>query len=112
MALVRMLYICCPYFICGVMEALVGVLRGLGSSVIPMVTSIVGACGLRLVWVAVVFPVYRTPACLYLSYPVTWIITSLFHFLFLMLVVRRRAFAKVQSRGPAYLSTEGHHPEV
>ena len=111
-ALVRMLYICCPYFICGVMEALVGVLRGLGSSVIPMVTSIVGACGLRLVWVAVVFPVYRTPACLYLSYPVTWIITSLFHFLFLMLVVRRRAFAKVQSRGPAYLSTEGHHPEV
>ena len=67
---------------------------------------------MRLVWVAVVFPVYRTPACLYLSYPVTWIITSLFHFLFLMLVVRRRAFAKVQSRGPAYLSTEGHHPEV
>lgn len=111
-ALVRMLYICCPYFLCGIMDTLVGVLRGLGSSVIPMITSLVGACGLRLVWVATVFPVYHTPACLYLSYPVSWIITALFHFLFLMLVVRRRAFAKVQSRGPAYLSTEGCHPEV
>ena len=104
-------YICCPYFICGIMDVLVGVLRGLGSSIIPMFTSIVGACGLRLLWVAFVFPVYRTPACLYLSYPVTWSITALFHLLFLMLVVRRRAFSKVQSNGPAYLSTEGHHPE-
>lgn len=111
-ALVRMLYICCPYFLCGVMDTLVGVLRGLGSSVIPMITSILGACGLRLLWVAFVFPLYRTPACLYLSYPVTWTITALFHFLFLMLVVRRRAFAKVQNNGPAYLSVEGHHPAV
>ena len=94
------------------MEALVGTLRGLGSSVIPMIASIVGACVLRLVWVATVFPVYHTPICLYLSYPVSWIITSLFHFLFLMLVVRRRAFAKVRSNGPAYLPTEGRHPEV
>jgi len=111
-ALIRMEYICCPYFICGIMDTLVGVLRGLGSSVIPMVTSIVGACGLRLLWVATVFPIYHTPACLYMSYPVTWTITALFHFLFLMLVVRRRAFAKVHSNGPAYLSTEGRHPEV
>lgn len=111
-ALVRMLYICCPYFICGVMDTLVGVLRGLGSSVIPMFTSILGACGLRLLWVAFVFPLYRTPACLYLSYPVTWTVTALFHFLFLMLAVRRRAFAKVQNNGPAYLATEGRHPDV
>lgn len=109
-ALVRMLYICCPYFLCGVMDTLVGVLRGLGSSVIPMITSILGACGLRLLWVAYVFPIYRTPACLYLSYPVTWTITALFHFLFLMLIVRRSAFAKVQNSGPAYLPVEGHHP--
>lgn len=111
-ALVRMLYICCPYFICGVMDVLVGVLRGLGSSMIPMITSIVGACGLRLLWVAFVFPIYRTPACLYLSYPVTWTVTALFHFLFLTLNVRRQAFANAQNNGPAYLSTEGCHPNV
>ncbi|MEY8402740.1 MATE family efflux transporter [Oscillospiraceae bacterium 44-34] len=110
-ALIRMSFICCPYFICGIMDTLVGVLRGLGSSVIPMITSIVGACGLRLLWVAAVFPLYHTPSCLFLSYPVTWSITALFHFLFLILVVRRRAFAKVRSNGPAYLATEGQHPE-
>ncbi len=110
-ALVRMLYICCPYFICGVMDTLVGVLRGLGSSVIPMVVSIIGACGLRLLWVAVVFPVYRTPASLYLSYPITWTVTGLFHLLFLLAVVRKRAFAKVRQDGPAYLAAEGRHPE-
>ena len=109
-ALIRMSIICCPYFICGIMDTLVGVLRGLGSSVIPMITSIVGACGLRLLWVAAVFPLYPTPSCLYISYPVTWTITGLFHFLFLMLVVRRRAFSKVQNSGPAYLATEGQHP--
>ena len=111
-AVVRMSVICCFYFLCGIMDTLVGVLRGLGSSVIPMFTSIVGACGLRLLWVATVFPRYRTPVCLYLSYPVTWAVTALFHFLFLMLVVRKRAFARVRSNGPAYLATEGRHPEV
>ena len=110
-ALIRMSIICCPYFICGFMDTLVGVLRGLGSSMIPMAVSIVGACGLRLIWVATVFPLYRTPTCLYISYPITWMVTGLCHFLFLMLVVRRRAFAKVQNGGPAYLPMEGRHPE-
>ena len=111
-AVVRMSVICCFYFLCGIMDTLVGILRGLGSSVIPMFTSIIGACGLRLLWVATVFPRYRTPICLYLSYPVTWTVTALFHFLFLILVVRKRAFAKVRSSGPAYLATEGQHPEA
>ena len=110
-ALIRLRYICCFYFICGVMDTLVGVLRGLGSSVIPMFVSVVGACGLRLVWVAAVFPIYRIPACLYVSYPITWAVTGLFQFLFLMLVVRRKAFAKVRNNGPAYLAAEGRHPE-
>ena len=111
-ALIRMSIICCPYFICGFMDTLVGVLRGLGSSMIPMAVSIVGACGLRLIWVATVFPLYRTPTCLYISYPITWTVTGLCHFLFLMLVVRKRAFAKLQNSGPAYLPMEGQHPEA
>lgn len=110
-ALVRMRYICCFYFVCGIMDTLVGVLRGLGSSVIPMFVSIVGACGLRLVWVATVFPLYRTPACLYVSYPISWAVTALFHFIFLVFVVRKRAFARMRHDGPAYLAAEGRHPE-
>lgn len=111
-AVVRLAIISCPYFLCGIMDTLVGVLRGLGSSVVPMVVSLVGACGLRLLWVALVFPVYHTPASLYISYPVSWTITALFHFVFLIFI-RKRAFKRVRrSDTPSYLAVEGHHPPV
>ena len=109
-ALVRMQLICCPYFLCGIMDVTVGMLRGIGYSVIPMIVSLVGACGLRLVWVATIFPLYRTPATLYLSYPVTWTITGAVHIIFFF-VVRKRAYARVQ--GSDYLrKSEGRHPPV
>jgi Na+-driven multidrug efflux pump len=109
-ALVRMAFICCPYLLGGIMDTLVGVLRGLGYSVVPMVVSLLGACVLRLIWVATVFPIYRTPATLYLSYPITWAVTSLVHVIFL-LAIRKRAYAKVA--GASYLATaEGEHPPV
>ena len=111
-ALVRMCFICCPYCLCGFMDTMVGVLRGIGYSVGPMVVSLVGACGLRLVWVATLSPLFRTPATLYLSYPVTWTITGLVH-VGVFLFVRKRAYAKVQGTGQAaYLHMEGHHPPV
>ena len=95
-AVIRLKYIALPYFICGVMDVMVGILRGLGYSILPMVVSLAGVCGLRLVWVAVLFPIYRSPETLYLSYPVSWLITGLFHIIF-FLFVRRRAFAKVMA---------------
>ena len=104
-AIVRMSLICCPYFLCGIMDVTVGMLRGIGYSIIPMLVSLVGACGLRLVWVATVFPLYRTPATLYLSYPVTWTITGAVQIIFFF-VVRKRAYAKVQ--GSDYL----RHPRA
>ena len=96
-ALVRLMYISCPYFLCGMMDTMVGVLRGLGYSVIPMLVSLMGACGLRLLWVAVVFPLSRTPATLYISYPITWLITALLHLIF-FLFIRKRAYTKVQGQ--------------
>jgi len=94
-AVVRMGYICRFYFICGAMDTMVGILRGLGYSVVPMVVSMVGACVTRLVWVATIFQVYRSPEVLYLSYPVSWTITLTVHILF-FLFIRRHAYAKVQ----------------
>jgi len=92
--LIRLKYIGVPYFVCGIMDVMVGSLRGLGWSVTPMVVSLLGACGLRLVWVATVFQIYHTPECLYLSYLVSWIITAAVHIV-CYLAARRRAFAKV-----------------
>ena len=93
-AVTRLLYVSCPYFLCGIMDTLVGVLRGLGSSVIPMIVSLVGACGLRLVLVAIVFPIEHSPESLYISYPISWAVTAAVHTVFLIFV-RKRAFRKV-----------------
>ena len=67
------------YFLCGMMEVMVGLLRGMGSSVTPMVVSILGACVLRIVWILTVYPLDPTLTTLYLSYPVSWFITFAAH---------------------------------
>ena len=100
-ALIRMSFICCPYLLGGFMDTMVGGLRGIGYSVIPMVVSLVGACGLRLVWVATVFPLFHSPATLYFSYPVTWTITGLAHLIF-FLVARKHAYARLENPDPAF----------
>ncbi len=77
----RMRIICTVYALCGVMDVLVGALRGIGYSVIPMVVSLIGACGLRLLWIATIFkiPQYHNLTTVYLSYPITWTITLSVH---------------------------------
>ena len=74
---IRLTYICLPYFLCGLMDVTTGALRGLGESFAPMVISVLGICGLRIVWIYTIFqvPQFHTPDCLYLSYLVSWIVT-------------------------------------
>lgn len=72
---IRMNYVCLLYFLCGIMDVLSGTLRGMGASTVPMVVTILGACGLRIVWVATVFRQFRTLGCLYLVFPVSWVVT-------------------------------------
>ena len=77
----RLTIICVSYAICGMMDVMVGSLRGLGYSVMPMLVSLIGACGLRLIWIATVFqiPEFHTIQTVYWSYPVSWSITFLAH---------------------------------
>ena len=80
------------YALCGIMDVMVGALRGVGYSVMPMVVSLIGACGLRLVWLATVFqiPAYHTVNIVYLSYPITWIITLSVHIICFVLIRRKQ----------------------
>lgn len=71
----RMTYLCLPYFFCGLMDVMTGCLRGLGSSYIPMVVTILGVCVFRIIWVFTVFRYYRTPESLYISYLISWALT-------------------------------------
>ena len=77
---------------CGMMDTMVGVLRGMGSSVAPMIVSVMGACGFRLFWIAFIYPFNPTLNMLYLSYPISWAITFAVHFI-CYLVVKRKKYA-------------------
>ena len=87
--MIRLLYVCVPYFLCGIMDTLVGGIRGMGVSVLPMFTSLIGACGLRILWIYTIFQWDRTLPVLFLSYPVTWLITALAHTVCCIIVYRR-----------------------
>lgn len=65
------------YILCALMEVFTGALRGLGKSLMPAVISILGICGLRLLWIATVFKKIPTLMCLYATYPVTWGVTAI-----------------------------------
>ena len=85
----RMLIVCVPYFLCGIMDTHVGVLRGMGYSIMPMIVSLTGACALRVVWILTVFQMNRTLFMLFLSYPVTWTVTAAAHFVCYLIVHRK-----------------------
>ena len=65
------------YFLAGIMSMLPGVIRGFGSSLPPSIISLVGACGIRIVWVYTIFKAYHHMSVLFLVHPVTWIITNI-----------------------------------
>lgn len=75
----RMTFVCAPYFICGIMDVMVGGLRGIGYSIMPMIVSIIGACGLRVLYIATIFRNYHTEYMLYVIYPISWIVTAAVH---------------------------------
>lgn len=92
----RMKIIARTYALGGMMDVMVGCLRGIGYSIMPMIVSLVGSCLLRLVWISTVFqiPQYHTIETVYISYPITWIITLTAHilcFLWAMHRLERRA---------------------
>ncbi len=101
----RLVIIGCTYALCGIMDVLVGSLRGMGYSVMPMIVSLVGVCGIRLVWLFAVFwsegmtifgvnlyqslAQFRTPESIYITYPVSWIITIAAHIVCYIIVKRK-----------------------
>jgi len=98
-AMERLRIICVGYGFCAVMDVTVGVMRGIGFSIVPMIVSLLGACGLRLVWIATIFQIYHTPQMLFASYPVSWLITALTHVGFFFLV-RKHAYSKAAGLEP------------
>jgi Na+-driven multidrug efflux pump len=91
--LVRLRYICLLYVCCGWMEVLVGQMRGMGYSFVPMIVSFIGVCGFRIFWIFTVFRQSHTLPTLYISYPISWAIT-IFIYVVILLVLWNKVIKK------------------
>lgn len=94
--IIKLQYVCLPYFLCGLMEVTSGALRGMGRSFTSMVISVLGVCGIRIGWILTVFAAHHTPQMLLISYPISWIITAAVQ-LFVFLRVFKRVSTDQQS---------------
>lgn len=91
-------YTTITYFMCGVMDLLPGALRGMGHSAVPMILSVIGTVGTRVVWIYLVFPQHRSLDILFISYPASWAVTIVMQaccFFF----VRKKVHRELQRRG-------------
>lgn len=103
--LIRFNYIALPYFVCGLMDVSTGSLRGLGASFTPMLISIMGVCGIRIVWIYTIFqiPKFHTPEYLYISYLISWLGTFIFQTIAFIIIYKKRVRAdKKISRMPEF----------
>ena len=90
----RLLLVCVPYFLCGMVDITTGVVRGMGSSLLPMLNCVIGICGLRLLWIFTVFNALHTPEALFSAYPISWgttFISGFIIFLFVYKKIKRKA---------------------
>lgn len=73
----RLQIIALSYALCGIMDTMVGALRGMGFAMVPTLVSVVGVCGFRILWLQTFFAWYPTVEVLFISYPISWILTAL-----------------------------------
>ncbi len=87
----RMVIVVGTYVVCGMMDVVVGAVRGMGSSLSPMIISVVGVCGFRIAWIHTVFTHFHTLDVLYISYPISWAISFAAQLIVLVTLIRRSA---------------------
>lgn len=92
--LIRLSIVAVGYFLCGIMEVCVAAIRGIGYSFMPMIVSMLGACAFRIIWIMTFFQWYRSIETLYISYPISWVLTITIH-LCCYFYVRKKAYRKL-----------------
>lgn len=88
----RLKFMLIPYFLCGIMDTITGSMRGIGSSVVPMIITVMGVCVMRIVWIYTVFtmPQYHTFSGLFISYPISWFLTFAAVFVAYLITMQKR----------------------
>lgn len=90
----RLSIICSTYALCGIMDTMSNIIRGIGHSLLPMVVCIVGVCVFRIVWLSTLFqtPAFHTEFIIFVSYPISWIITFIAHCICFAKVFKKVSF--------------------
>lgn len=94
-----LLYTTVTYFLCGLMDLFPGAMRGMGHSMVPMILSIIGTVGVRIIWIFWIFPEHRSLDILFISYPASWIITIIMQVI-CFYFVRRQVHAGLRGSDP------------
>ena len=89
-ATVRIWIIVSPYFLAGLMEVTIGVLRGLGKSLVATVISLIGVCFLRVIWLLTVFPFFKNLESIFICYPVTWLLSTVASLFVILIFMRKK----------------------
>lgn len=89
-AFTRLVIITVPYFTCGLMNVVNNAIRGIGYSIVPMVIVFIGTCAFRLFWIYCIFPLNPVISSIYISYPISWILTALAGTVALLILFRLR----------------------
>ena len=88
-------FIALPYGLCGIMDTLPGCMRGMGYSTVPMLIHLFGVVVFRFIWMATAYKHFHTLIVLILSFPISWVITSMLQFIALM-VIRKKVRKQVE----------------
>ncbi len=88
----RLWFVCAPYVFCGLMDVMTGIMRGMGSSIAPMLITVLGVCGMRIGWIFTIFrmPQYHSLSSLYISYPISWTVTFIAQIVCFFILCRMR----------------------
>lgn len=101
------------YFTCGIMNVYPGLTRGMGYSILPMLSTLIGACLMRILWVYTVFAWYPTMTMLFVCYPVTWGLAGIGQvasFFYARQQIRKRSILENKSDGDAGQSIPANEP--
>ncbi len=95
--LTRLTYICLLYALCGIMDVTTGILRGMGVSISTTIITVLGVCGMRVFWVFTIFqiPAFHTLESLYLSYPISWVLSFIAELIVFYWILHRRLKRKI-----------------
>ena len=90
----RFMMLVFPYFMCGFMEIMSGTLRGMGRSISSAVISLICVCALRILWIATVFRAFPTPECIYITYPISWILNTVVGLVLVVIAIKKEIRAQ------------------